>query len=194
MNRVSTRVVSIVFALMLNACSNSDDAVSTEALESTTSVTAPEVSFKPGTDSGRTAKPGGPVLIEYRIIGNPVVGQPVAIELQFTSMIGPQPITVSYRVNDATALQFPESQATTLSMAPFADDQRGSQQVSVIPLREGRLYLNVSAHIETDNGSMSSVTAIPIQVGGAVREALPNGERAVDENGESVMSLPAKEN
>lgn len=193
MIRLSTAAVSIMFALALNACGNANDAPSSEVAESAAPVTAPEVSFKPGPESGTTAKPGGPVSIGYRIIGNPVVGQPVAIELQFTSMIGPQDISVSYRVNDATALQFPESQATSVSMAAFADGQAGSQQVTVIPLREGRLYLNVSAHIETENGSMSSVTAIPIQVGGSSREALPNGKQAVDENGEAVMSLPAKE-
>jgi hypothetical protein len=194
MNRVSISAVSVIFALALNACSNANNADPGGIAESTVAVTAPEASAKPGPGNGKTAKPGGPVTIGYRIIGNPVVGQPVAIELEFTSMSGSQAISVSYRVNDATALQFPESQATTVSMAAIADGERSSQQLTVIPLREGRLYLNVSAQIETENGSLSSVTAIPIQVGSALRETLPNGERAVDEKGETVMSLPAKEN
>jgi hypothetical protein len=194
MNQVLTPAVAVLFSLALGACGNANNKDPAETTESAMSVTAPEVSFTPGPDSGATAKPGGPVTIGYRIIGNPAVGQPVAIELQFTSMSGSQTISVSYRVNDATALQIPETQATTVSMAAFAEGQRGSQQVTVIPLREGRLYLNVSAQIETENGSMSSVTAIPIEVGGGRRESLPNGERSVDENGEAVMSLPAKEN
>jgi hypothetical protein len=55
------------------------------------------------------------------------------------------------------------------------------------------LYLNVAATIEGENGSVSSVTAIPIQVGGALRETQFNGEPGLDENGKAIISLPAKE-
>jgi hypothetical protein len=190
MNRVLKSVSILALALAMNACGNAtegDSAVDSPA------VTAPQVSFTPGPDSGATAKPSGPVIISYRIIGSPIVGQPVAIELEFASTIGPQPMNISYRVNDATALQLPETQLASVSMAPFEDDERGSQQVTVIPLREGRLYLNVAASIEGESGSVSSVTAIPIQVGGALRETQVNGEPGLDENGEAIISLPAKE-
>ena len=190
MNRVLKSVSILALALAMNACGSAtegDSAVDAPA------VTAPQVSFTPGPDSGATAKPSGPVIISYRIIGSPIVGQPVAIELEFASTIGPQPMNISYRVNDATALQLPETQLASVSMAPFEDDERGSQQVTVIPLREGRLYLNVAASIDGENGSVSSVTAIPIQVGGALRETQVNGEPGLDENGEAIISLPAQE-
>ena len=190
MNRVLKSVSTLALALAMNACGSAtegDSAVDAPA------VTAPQVSFTPGPDSGATAKPSGPVIISYRIIGSPIVGQPVAIELEFASTIGPQPMNISYRVNDATALQLPETQLASVSMAPFEDDERGSQQVTVIPLREGRLYLNVAASIDGENGSVSSVTAIPIQVGGALRETQVNGEPGLDENGEAIISLPAQE-
>ena len=58
---------------------------------------------------------------------------------------------------------------------------------------KGVLFLNVSVSIETDDGTMSSVTAIPIQVGAAPRQAQDNGELVTDEDGEQVRSLPAKE-
>jgi hypothetical protein len=191
MNRILKSVSMVALALALNACGSAtegDTAVDVPA------VAAPQVSSTVADDSRATAKPSGPVIISYRIIGSPIVGQPVAIELEFASTIGPQPMKISYRVNDATALQLPETQLASVSMAPFEDDERGSQQVTVIPLREGRLYLNVAASIEGENGSVSSVTAIPIQVGGALRETQFNGERSLDENGETVISLPAKEN
>ena len=190
MNRVSKRILVVALALALDACGNSDESV---APDDPAAVTAPQVSFRPGAESVATSKPSGPVVISYRIIGSPIVGQPVAIELEFASTIGPQPMDISYRVNDATALQLPETQLARVSMAPFDDDERGSQQVTVVPLREGRLYLNVAASIQGENGSVSSVTAIPIQVGGAVRETQFNGELTLDENGESVISLPANE-
>ena len=114
--------------------------------------------------------------------------------MQFESLLAPQPFKVSYRVNDPTAMQFPESQSAEVSISPAAGSKHNAQQVTVIPLREGRLYLNVSAEFETDTGTMSSVIAIPIQVGPAApREIIENGVVTMDENGELIRTLPAKE-
>jgi hypothetical protein len=102
-------------------------------------------------------------------------------------------MTLSYRVNDSTALQLAETQLDRVTLAATRDERPSLQQVQVIPLREGRVFLNVSVSIETDDGTMSSVTAIPIQVGAAVREPQDNGELLTDESGEQVRSLPARE-
>ena len=213
---IQTKIIllSIAAAFALSACGNTGDSSVKGGdvnKEGTVASDATEVSPKPGAaddiaakpgepvtinpnaTEGTTAKPGGPVTISYRIIGTPIVGQALAIDLQFASALGPQPITVSYRVNDATAMHFPEAQPATISMVPSARKELSTQQVTVIPMREGRLYLNVSAQIETEDGSMSSVTAVPIQVGSAARELQANGELRTDENGETVISLPAKE-
>ena len=119
----------------------------------------------------------------------PIVGSPVTIDLLVTSTLGSQPVTVSYRINDASAMMFHESQPAEVEMAPAADDNFIAQQVTVIPQREGRLYLNVGASVETDNGSMSSMMAIPIQVGLGGRELEEHGEVQLDENGEAVRVL-----
>ena len=82
-----------------------------------------------------------------------------------------------------------------MSVSPAAGEERSAQQVSVIPLREGRLYLNVAAEVDTDSGSMQTVIAIPIQVGVAVpREIIENGTATTDDDGNLLRSLPAKEN
>jgi len=153
-----------------------------------------DVAASPGAKDQHTVKPQGPVTIDYTIIGTPIVGQPVAIELQVKSMLGPQPVTLSYRVNDSTAMQFTEAQPARVSIAASKDEAPSQQQVRVIPMREGRLFLNVSASVETEGGLMSSVTAIPIQVGAAPREIQDNGELMRDEDGEPIHSLPAAEN
>lgn len=169
--------------LTVSACGNS-------TVESPTSDAA---ATNAPTAAAHTEKAQGPVQIEYTIIGVPIVGQPVGIDLQVVSKIGPQEMTLSYRVNDSTALQFAETQLDRVTLAATRDDRPSLQQVQVIPLREGRVFLNVSVSIETDDGTMSSVTAIPIQVGAAVREPQDNGELLTDESGEQVRSLPAKE-
>jgi hypothetical protein len=159
-------------------------------------VDAPETNASVGKAApaaAHTEKAQGPVQIDYKIIGIPIVGQPVGIDLQVTSKIGPQEMTLSYRVNDSTAMQFSDTQLDRVTLAATRDDRPSLQQVQVIPLREGRLFLNVSVSIETDDGTMSSVTAIPIQVGAAPRQAQDNGELVTDEDGEQVRSLPAKE-
>lgn len=184
-----------VCTMLLALCACGEAEVS-ESPESTAN--APDVTFTPGESTITTAKPFGPVKISYRVIGQPIVGQPVAIDLRFTSAMESQSFNVSYRVNDSTALQFPESQALNVAIAPAMEAGDGgsriaAQQVTVIPMREGRLYLNVAAQIETDTGSMSSVTAVPIQVGQAPRELVENGVVTIDENGELIRTLPASE-
>jgi hypothetical protein len=144
-----------------------------------------------------TGKPQGPVKIDYRIIGTPVVGQPVTIDLTVKSNVGDAPVTLSYGTTDSTAMSFPEAQQRMVSLA-FVDDERtagraAGQQVTVIPAREGRLFLNVTAHMRTDTGSLQTVTAVPIQVGAAPRELQQNGVVTTDENGELIREMPASD-
>ena len=159
------------------------------------STDAPAVSFTPDTDGAGdvVGKPRGPMTVAYRIIGRPVVGRPVAIELRIASSLGGQPMKVEYRTNDTTAMRLAESEPRVLTISPAAGDADTAQQVTVIPMRDGRLYLNVSVSVETENGSMSTVTAIPIQVGEAPRAIQENGTTTTDENGEAIRSLPAQE-
>lgn len=138
-----------------------------------------------------TVKPQGPVSIDYKIIGTPVVGQPVAVDLFVTSTAGEGEVTLDYRIGDMTALQFPETQAerTIMAAAP-AGEPASRQQVRVIPMREGRLYLNVTAKVQTETGTLSTAAAIPIQVGAAPKRVIEeHGELATDENGEAIRIL-----
>jgi hypothetical protein len=80
-----------------------------------------------------------------------------------------------------------------VAVVPNIGEDFSAQQVIVIPLREGRLYLNVAVEFDAENGSMSTVTAIPIQVGGGARALQENGIVTMDENGEPIRSLPARE-
>lgn len=141
-----------------------------------------------------TAKPQGPVQIEYRIIGTPIVGQPLAIDIEVSSLVGAQPITLSYRINDSTAMELTEAQPAEVSIAATEDGRPVLQQVRLVPLREGRLFLNVSASVAVDGGAMSSAVAIPIQVGSAPRQPEDNGTITTDAAGEAIHSLPATEN
>ena len=188
------RVIPFILAMFVLAGCGSGGIGDESGSEATAENNAPEVGLKPGAKSGHTAKAQGPVTIAYNIIGTPIVGQPLGIDLQVKSTLGPQPITLSYRVNDSTAMQFAESQTASVSIAAREDEAPSQQQVRVIPLRDGRVFLNVSATIESESGTISTVTAIPIQVGAVPREIQDIGEVMLDENGELIRSLPASEN
>jgi hypothetical protein len=165
------------------------DTTSTDT-EMTPSRDVPAVSIKPESKyDGTIAKPGSPFSLSYKVIGTPIVGSPVTVDLRVTSKLGPEPVKVNYRINDASAMMFHEAQPSEIRMAPAANEDFIAQQVTVIPQREGRLYLNVGASVETGSGSMSSTMAIPIQVGSDSREFQESGELQLDENGEAVRVL-----
>jgi hypothetical protein len=193
MNRVMTFLVAVFTVTMVMACSGGSEQPAATA-EQGAKNEAPVAVLTPEEKFSVTGKPQGPVRIDYRIIGTPVVGQPVTIDLKVESNVGDAPVTLSYGTNDSTAMSFPEAQQRMVSLA-FVDDERtAGQQVTVIPAREGRLFLNVTAHMQTDTGSLQTVTTVPIQVGAAPRELQQNGVLTTDGNGELIREMPASDN
>lgn len=135
-------------------------------------------------------KPTAPISMRYEILGNPVVGQPVAVNVLVSSTRGP--VRVSYSINDQSAVMFQQNQVERLEIA---DPSLGTpQQLTVIPQREGRVYVNVSAAVDTENGELIKSMAIPIRVGKAVEGPTINGELVETADGETVISMPAVEN
>ena len=181
MNRLQT-VIAAAGMTLLVACGEAP------------SDSTPRAAADSAPPAGLETKPQSPVAIDYRIIGTPIVGQPLAIDIEVRSLLGPQPISLRYRINDSTALELTEAQPAEVSIAPTADDLPTVQQVRLVPLREGRLFLNVAASIDVEGGQVSTAMAIPIQVGAAPRQPGANGTLTTDENGEAVHSLPASEN
>lgn len=161
--------------------------------DTVTSDTPPAADGSP-VPAASSAKPQSPVAIDYRIIGTPIVGQPLAIDIEVRSLLGPQQIALRYRINDSTAMQLTEAQPAEVSIAPMADDAPTVQQVRLVPLREGRQFLNVSASIDVEGGQVTTAIAIPVQVGAAPRQPATNGVPGTDENGAAIRSLPANEN
>ncbi len=178
-------------AMTIASCQSGDDVPA--GVESTGAATAvhskPESEAKPHPSAG---KPSAPINIDYEIMGKPVVGIPLAINVKITSSLD-RPIRVHYRINDTTSLAFPDVQTETVSLVPLGDEAYSMEQVTVIPQREGRLFLNISAEIDTEIGSMARVMAIPIQVGAVRSTPRVNGELTTDEEGEALISMPAKE-
>jgi hypothetical protein len=190
MTRAKILAVFTIATFGLTAC-GSDKAEEQVETEGEVVSSAPDASIKsvdPELD-GAVVTPGSPYRVSYRIIGTPIVGSPVTVDLGVQSSRGPLPLNLEYRINDATSMVLAESQPASVRLEPAGDGATFTQQVTVIPQREGRFYLNVSAYFETVDGTMSTVTAIPIQVGTGSRELQPHGEVQLDENDEAVRVL-----
>lgn len=139
-------------------------------------------------------KPGAPITIAYKVLGSAIVGQPLPIELRISSSITDRPIEVSYHIDDSASMLFPESQARRMQVRLARGDGPAARQVTVVPLREGRLYLNILAEVETSDGMMIKTMSVPISVGAGAIEPEVNGELVEGPDGEVVLSLPAEEN
>ncbi len=187
MNRASFLTVSII-TLMLAACGQGEVEEATAAVKPDREMQAPGDKVATQYD-GTIGKPGAPFRVSYDVVGTPIVGSPVTVNLRVTSALGSRPVTVKYRINDVSAMAFHEAQPASVEVAPAANEDFVVQQVTVIPQREGRLYLNVATSVDTDEGSRSSVVAIPIQVGAGARSIEEQGEVEVDEDGEAVRVL-----
>ena len=186
------RMATIVVALFaLTACGSEKPEEVTVNDVSVEALPEPDTSHKsPDPDlGGALVTPGSPFRVSYTIIGTPVVGSPVTVNLQIESASKSQPVNLEYRIRDASSMMLAESQPARVRMEPAANERMFNQQVTVIPQREGRFYLNVSASFETSAGTMTTVTAIPIQVGSGTRELQEHGEVQVDEDGEAVRVL-----
>lgn len=146
---------------------------------------------RPGRSPG---KPAAPVEIRYQVLGTPLVGQPVAIELTLVAAPTGQPLRLSYYINDPESLRFAEAEPQQLELSIDAAEGSAARQVTVVPLREGRLYLNVTAEIATDAGFLLKSIAVPLSVGYAEGEPAASGKLEQGADGESVVSMPAAEN
>jgi len=136
-------------------------------------------------------KPSIPISIDYEVLGKAIVGLPVSINVQVRASQDVGPITVQYSINDASALLFQEGQVQRRQYRNRSE--LDMQQVAVVPQREGRLYINISAEVETAGGSIIKSMAIPIQVGNAPVQPQLNGELKEGPDGETVISMPAQE-
>jgi hypothetical protein len=127
--------------------------------------------------------------VDYRIVGTPVVGSPVSIDLDIDSALGDEPVEIAYQIPDATALLMDDAQPRTLTRTPPAGERRISERITVIPQREGRLFINVSASRTDDAGSMTSAISIPVHVGNVDTSIREQGELQTNEDGETTRVL-----
>jgi len=181
----------LVSVLLLAACGN--DAAEPVAAQvdepKTLEMPDKDVDTSASAFDGTVTKVGSPFSISYRIIGTPVVGSPLAIELRVTSALESNIVQLSYTIPDDTSMMLHEAQPAAID-AEFADNEKWvDQRVTVVPQREGRIYLNVAAAADGVDGRTMTMMAVPIQVGEGGRVLEEQGEVTTDENDEAIRIL-----
>jgi len=181
------KIMVLVSGLLLAACGNDAAAPAAEVVEiDKSAITAgkPTSQF-----DGTVTKIGSPFSISYKIIGTPVVGSPVTIELRITSLFATQRAEISYSIPDDSSMVLHEAQPQTVAEEFVELESWVDQRVTVVPMREGRIYLNVAASAPTNDGRTMTMMAVPIQVGEGSRVLDEQGELATDEDGEAIRVL-----
>lgn len=176
-----TRIIAfLILAGWAAACTDKADAPAGEQA----------AAKQPAATSNETpSSPGDLFRVSYDIIGTPVVGSPVSIDVEIVSAFGDEPVDLAFRIPDSTALTMEAAQLRDLRRTPSSDDRTIRERVTVIPQREGRLFINVSASRNDDAGSLTSVISIPIHVGNVDTSIREQGELQTNENGETTRVL-----
>ena len=191
MTRVKSIWLTVTASIVLSACGADEDIGQAATVENADN--AEQVAQKTGSEtSGVQAKAGSPFAITYDMIGTPIVGSPVTLNLTVASALGPTPVEISYQITDATALMLHEAQPKSLRAEMTANETFVEDRVTVIPQREGRVYLNVEARVTTAEGSISTTMAIPIHVGAVDTSSIEHGELETNEEGETTRVLTSE--
>lgn len=143
----------------------------------------------------QTIKLKPPVSIEYQVIGQAQIGQPLQISIIASSAVTDSPVRLRYQSVNADSLSLMPGQdgQQSFQLSANTDNTRmvGTRTILVVPQQEGRSFINVVAEIDTPDGIMTTSQAIAIQVGNQRPEKKINGTLSTDQNGEGIISMPA---
>jgi hypothetical protein len=188
--RTTRTGLALLLAVSLAACGDGGTTVGTVNPDDGAAADKPvrPIADRPVASPG---KPTAPISLDYEIVNQPIVGAPVQINVNVAS--GEGPVKVRYSIDDESALYFQADQVEEEEISAAAS-RNAPRQIRVVPQREGRVYVNVSAELETPGGAMIRSMAIPLRVGAAPDSAPASSRDAIEgPDGEAVISMPAEE-
>jgi hypothetical protein len=118
MNRILIiRFLLVVFCVCaLTACqSDSKNVTGAETLSEKTTAVMRSKSASIDAPRMLLRKPLAPISIDYEIIGTPIIGIPLSINVKISSTLN-KPIRMNYRIIDTTSLMFVDAQAQSISV------------------------------------------------------------------------------
>lgn len=140
--------------------------------------------------SSSARKPLPPISIAYEIIGEPVVGRPLQIEITAGSRAPMADVEFEIHAEERLALS---SVSTNRNIPESRREEAAVRTLTVTPLVEGVLEVAVLARAMLGDTVQARSIVIPIRVGARALSGSHESLVRVDDSGERVISLPADE-
>ena len=100
----------------------------------------------------------------YQILNTPKINETVLVNLLISSADKTEEIHLRYQITIAEDLKFNENQLRDIKLTPKMDGTDHNLQVSLIPLRKGRVFFVISATINYEKKSVTKTLSIPLNV------------------------------
>ena len=104
------------------------------------------------------------ISIDYEILNTPKINETVLVNLSISSADRTEEIHLSYQITIEEDLKFNENQLRDIKLTPKMDGTNHNLQISLIPLRKGRVFFVISATINYEKKSVGKTLSIPLNV------------------------------
>lgn len=161
-------------------------AAAAEPPHSTPAVAATPASSAPA----HLSKPGAPVRVRFDVKERPEVGRPLAVDIAIAPQAASETLRYTIRTPEGlTALRG----ANTKRLSKVSAGAEFHDTLTVIPQENGRYILSVVVVMDSANGPLARVFALPIDVGVTAAQSLSSKPApAVDSTGQKIESMPAQ--
>ena len=104
------------------------------------------------------------ISIDYEVLNTPKVNEIVLVNLVVDPADKTETIHLNYQIMINEDLKFNENQLQDIKISPKSDGSVHEQQISLIPLRKGRVFFVVSATINYKKKTVTKTLSIPLNV------------------------------
>ncbi|NNF67384.1 MAG: hypothetical protein HKM98_07730 [Gammaproteobacteria bacterium] len=126
-------------------------------------------------------KASAAISMTHRLVGDVVIGQPLTLELYFAASEAER-MQVEIRAADELS-----GQTQQLSGV----EHNKAIEVDLLPLSEGRFYVNIFTRIDDGKHSRARAFSVPVQVGkGTAKSVAHKASRSA--NGELLIRMPSQ--
>ena len=104
------------------------------------------------------------ISIDYEILNTPKINETLLVNLLISSADKTEEIHLSYQIMIEEDLKFNENQLRDIKLTPKMDGTDHNLQISMTPLRKGRVFFVISATINYKKKSVTKTLSIPLNV------------------------------
>ena len=104
------------------------------------------------------------ISIDYEILNTPKINESVLVNLLISSVDNTEEIYLHYQIMIEEDLKFNENQLRDIKLTPKLDGTNHNLQISLIPLRKGRVFFVISVTINYEKKSVAKTVSVPLNV------------------------------